>query len=384
MDFATWAYAWDLLDEGVESAAARLREMGVTEVNLATNYHHVQAFTPHNPERRTFFAKASSYFRPDDRYGTLEPVPYEGMETDWVAEVAEGLTGTGVSLNSWTIGVHNSRLGMAHPEATIENAFGDHLVFGLCPSKPDVQAYLTNVVSDLAARDEFERIELESFDYFHGTGFGWHHDKFHARLGDLGEFLFGLCFCEDCRANAADAGVDVDRARATVRQTVDDIVAGDVPHTADVGAWLRAHPSVDDFSAVREETLAGVFRDLDRAAGAADLGYYLGLLDVGRTWMVGADPHALAEHLDYLTVAAYESSREAVLDALREADALTPDVPLHAGVLPGHPPVHDEATLTDIVDGLADAGVPRVSFYNYGLLPERNLEWIAAATEPHR
>jgi hypothetical protein len=24
-----------------------------------------------------------------------------------------------------------------------------------------------------------------------------------------------------------------------------------------------------------------------------------------------------------------------------------------------------------------------VSFYNYGMLPERNLDWIGAATEPH-
>jgi hypothetical protein len=77
MEFATWAYAWDLLDEGVESAADRLEEIGVTEVNLATNYHHVQAFTPHNPERRTFFAKASSYFQPGEDYGDIEPVPHE-------------------------------------------------------------------------------------------------------------------------------------------------------------------------------------------------------------------------------------------------------------------------------------------------------------------
>ena len=37
-----------------------------------------------------------------------------------------------------------------------------------------------------------------------------------------------------------------------------------------------------------------------------------------------------------------------------------------------------------LTDGLADAGTERISFYNYGLLPERNLEWIGAATSPHR
>jgi hypothetical protein len=385
MQFALWAYAWDLLDEGMSDVVGRLRELGITELNLATNYHHVQAFTPHNPERRTFFAEASSYFQPGEGYGTLEPIPNETMgDADWVAEIAAELAGTAVSLNSWTVGVHNSRLGMRHPEATIENAFGDDLVFGLCPSNPAVQTYLRTLVADLADRNQFERIELETFDYFYGTGFGWHHEKFHARLGTLGEFLFGLCFCSDCRGHAADEGVDVDRARSVVRETVDGIVAGDVPHDAAVGAWLRAHPAVSGYVDAREETLTALYRDLDRAAGSASLGSYVGLLSVGRTWMQGVDLHALADSVDYYTVAAYESSREAAVDCLHEADALTPEIPLHAGVLPAHPVVEDGDTLAAIVDGLVEAGTPRISFYNYGLLPERNLYWIADATEPHR
>ena len=84
---------------------------------------------------------------------------------------------------------------------------GDRLVFGLCPSKPAVQRYLTALVANLDRRTQFDRIDLEQFDYFCGTGFGWHHQKIHVALGDLGEFLFGLCFCEACRANAADASI---------------------------------------------------------------------------------------------------------------------------------------------------------------------------------
>lgn len=62
MDFALWAYPWDLLDEGVESVVDQCRELGVDKLNLATNYHSVQPFLPHNPERKTFFAHASCYF----------------------------------------------------------------------------------------------------------------------------------------------------------------------------------------------------------------------------------------------------------------------------------------------------------------------------------
>lgn len=384
MKFAAWAYPWDLLDEGVEIVVGRLDALGVGEVNLATNYHHVQAFLPHNPERRTIFARASSYFRPGDGYGRLAPVPYEGMGgDDWLATIDDAFAGTDLELNSWTIGCHNSRLGLRHPDATLETPHGDSLAFGLCPSNPDVQEFLISLLADLDDRADFERIELESFDYFHGRGFGWHHDKFHTELGRLGEFLFGLCFCEHCQANAADAGVDVDAAREISAATIDSLAEGTLPVDYDVASWFRTHPEVAEYSAVRTETLADLFATF-REAVDAELGYYVGLLNVADTWMHGADLSKLIPHLDYVTVTAYESSPEAVLDELATARDIVPDAELHAGILPGYPAVHDRGSVVEIVDALADVDVPRVSFYNYGLLPERNLEWIADATEPHR
>ncbi|SFG72007.1 hypothetical protein SAMN04488063_2775 [Halopelagius inordinatus] len=380
MDFAVWGYPWDVRDEGPDRVADRLRGIGVDELNLATNYHSVQAFAPHNPERRTHFAHASSYFRPDDGYGRLEPTPYEGMDGDWTDDIAAELADTDISLTSWTVGCHNSRLGMANPDVAIESPHGDDLVFGLCPTAPDVREYLVALVSDLATREQFDRIELETFDYFYGTGFGWHHQKIHARLGSLGEFLFGLCFCDHCRDAAADAGIDAEAVRETAAATVDDVVADRIPHELDPERWLRSRPAVADYVDLREESLAELYADIAAAAGDTPLGYYAGMPDPGREWMAGADLERLAEHVDYYCVPAYESSRADVLDAYRTVETLAPDVPIHVGVLPGHPAVHDEATVVDIVDGLRDVGVPRVSFYNYGLLTERSLDWIASAT----
>jgi hypothetical protein len=384
MEFATWAYPWDLLDEGVDAVADRLDSIGVGEAILATNYHHVQAFLPHNPERRTIFARASSYFQPGEGYGRLEPIPYERMgEDDWLSTIDDAVAETDLSLSSWTIGCHNSRLGLRHPDATLRTPHGDSLAFGLCPSNPAVQEFLLALLADLDDRAGFERIELESFDYFHGRGFGWHHDKFHTRLGALGEFLFGLCFCDHCRANAADASVDVEAARRVSADTVDAIAEGDLPGDVDLAGWLHAHPEVADYAAVRTDTLADLFGEF-RATVDADLGYYVGMLDVASTWVHGADLSKLGDHLDYFTVTAYESTPAAVVDELRTARDFAPDTTLHAGILPGHPAVHDGETVAGIVDALAAEGVPRVSFYNYGLLPDRNLDWIGSATEPHR
>jgi hypothetical protein len=377
MRFTIWAYPWDVLDEGTDRVASRLRSLGINEVSLATNYHTIQAFTPHNPERRTLFARASSYFQPDDRYSRLEPTPYEGMDGDWLAAITAGLDD--LEVTSWTVGCHNSRLGMTTPDVTLESPHGDDLFFGLCPSHPDVRAYLTALVGDLTARG-VDRIELETFDYFHGTGFGWHHQKIHAELGVLGEFLLGLCFCEHCRATAADAGVDVDAARDAARTGLDDIVAGTIPAGLNPERFLRATPSLEAYVDARQSTLTALYADLERAADGTPLGYYLGTPTPGRERLAGVDLDAVADHVDYYLLPAYEPSRADVLEAYRTADAVTPDVPLHVGLLPGHPVVDDAGTLVDIVDGLRAADVPRVAFYNYGLLPDRALERISAAT----
>lgn len=385
MDFAIWAYAWDLLDEGVASTASSLRDHGITEINLATNYHTVQTFLPHNPERRTYFARPSSYFQPGDGYGRLEPVPHERMgEADWLDEIAADLEGTGVALNSWTVGCLNSRLGLANTDLTFESPIGDSLAFGLCPSKPAVQRYLVALVADLAERTSLRRIELESFDYMYGTGYGWHHAKYHTRLGKLGEFLFGLCFCEDCRSHARDIGVDVERARQVCSQTVDALAESKLPHDIDVGGWMVEHPSVARYANAREETLIDLYRDLNDASGDSELGSYIGMLGVEDSWIHGIDLDTLADSLDYYTVLAYEETAERVADRIRTANALTPDISIHCGLLPGHPAVTDGETVRRQVDAAVETGAERVSFYNYGLLPRRNLGWIGAATESYR
>jgi len=385
MEFGTFAYAWDLLDEGVEAAADTLTEIGITEVNVATNYHSTQTYNPRNPERSTFFTHASSYFQPDSaHYGELEPVPNETMgEDDWLAEIDAAIAETPLTLNSWTIGCHNSRLGMANPEYAIENPYGDELVFGLCPSKPPVQAYLTGLLADLSARADFGRIELETFDYFWGTGFGWHHDKFHAELGPLGKFLFGLCFCEDCTERAARAGADVETAREQATRTIDLLTEGELsPDVSEVG-WFRTHPELYDYARVREDTLTDLYADLADAVDGPDLGRYLANGPPPEdAWKQGVDIDAVSAHVDYYLPLAYGATPEQSVDVARSVMALT-DTPVHAAVMPAHPLITDAASLRAVVDGLYEAGVERVSFYNYGLLAKRNLDWIASATEPY-
>src|SRR5699024_2519575 len=245
-----------------------------------------------------------------------------------------------------------------------------------------VQEYLCSVVSDLSSRSSLKRIELETFDYFYGTGFGWHHDKYHVELGRLGEFLFGVCFCDKCRENAQEAGVDVDIARQSAREGVTAIISGNLPSDIQPASWLRAHPALTAYIDVRMDTLADLYPHLRSSlTDHVELGRYVDFFEVEESWMQGVDLDLLAEHLDYYTIIAYESTRQAAVDRIQTTDRLTPNIPLHAGVMPAYPAVGDGKTVQNLVDGLANAGVERISFYNYSLLPEQSLNWISGATE---
>jgi len=107
------------------------------------------------------------------------------------------------------------------------------------------------------------------------------------------------------------------------------------------------------------------------------------MLNVEDAWKHGLDLDALADPLDYATVIAYENDAQSVVDRIRTARRLT-DVDLHVGILPAHPQIYDEVTVQNLVNAAVEEEVDRISFYNYGLLPSRNLNWIRSAIEPHR
>ena len=62
MDYASlWAYPWDLLDDGVASALATLRdEAAVDSVSVATAYHSVQHLRPAAQGHRFFASRESA------------------------------------------------------------------------------------------------------------------------------------------------------------------------------------------------------------------------------------------------------------------------------------------------------------------------------------
>src|SRR5581483_6694843 len=88
------------------------------------------------------------YFRPRAAYGRVRPLVSQVTERqDVLAElIAEG----GLAVHGWTVLLHNTRLGQLHPDLVVRNAWGDPLLYSLCPSQPEVRRYAVTLCADLA------------------------------------------------------------------------------------------------------------------------------------------------------------------------------------------------------------------------------------------
>ncbi len=229
-----WAYPWDLHDLGLEATCTRLAEVGVDMVSVATSYHAGRFLQPGNPRRRVYFPQDGTiYFRLDpSRWAGAEIVPLEAdivaAEGDMLADLVARRDAGGPGVSCWTVCLHNTRLGMMHPDHVLRTAQGDAQVFGLCPSSPAARAYVVGLVEEIATRYRPDRIEIESPDFM-GFSHGFHHEKDGLPVLPEDDFLLSLCFCRHCLARAKAAGVEAEAAQALVAGLLDDAFARELP-----------------------------------------------------------------------------------------------------------------------------------------------------------
>src|SRR5262245_10448187 len=133
---AIWTYPWDLLDEGLDLALGRIAETGLDGISVAAAYHSIRALCPHNPKRDVYHGEGGwIYFKPSDEYfadGRIQPVVSEmalALDIDPLQTIARQAVNHKLKVHAWTVLHHNTRLGTAYPDCTIENAFGDRYPF---------------------------------------------------------------------------------------------------------------------------------------------------------------------------------------------------------------------------------------------------------------
>ncbi len=387
-EVSVWAYPWDFHDIGLDAAISRLAAQGVNTISLATSYHAGRFLQPGNPRRRVWFPQDGTvYYEVDpDRWTDAEIRPLQAdivaSEGDYLAELAKRRDAGGPRVSCWTVCLHNTRLGMAHPEHVMRTAHGDPHHYALCPSSPAARAYVTGLVAEVSQRYRPDRIELESPDFM-GFAHGFHHEKDGLGLLPEEEFLLGVCFCDHCMARARAAGAPADAARDAVRALLDAAFARELPEARFLDfpeAGLAAFKEVPDLQAYllwRTEPVTSLIAEI---RAAADPATRILLIDAEGTWRGGVDLAAIAPHCDGILSCIYTTETARIGTVLGDVrEAVGPDKPIIAGFQLFHPKVADAADLRARVAaarGVADG----FNFYNLGLVPEARLAWIGAST----
>lgn len=384
MESAIWTYAWDIQDIGHAAVEAEITGLGLTTISLATSYHAGRFLQPRSPVRKAYFPEDGTiYFHPDPaRWDgvTIQPKVAEAVrETDTLRGLIRRRDAGGPAVSCWTVCLHNTRLGMLHPEAVTRNAFGDPNYYSLCPSNEAARAYTRALVADISHSYRPDRIELES-PGFMGFAHEYHHEKDGVGLTPEDDFLLSLCFCPACEARAARSGVALAPARALVRGWIAETCAAETPRrrfpdfpAAGLDTFLP-WPELHAFLAWRAEPVTSLVAELREACHPDTR---LLAIDLKEGWLGGSDLPALARAGDGLILCAYDMEAEAVVDLLATGRAAAPGKFLGLGFRLFHPEMPSARTFAEKVrPALAADGV---NFYNYGLVPKARLAWIAQA-----
>lgn len=378
MTATMYAYAWDLADEGVAEVIGRLRDAGLDGIALATSYHAGKFIRPHARGRKVFFTEDGTvYFRPDEsRYGRLKPrVNSLVAEFDVMREVATA--DPDFHQVGWTVGLHNTPLGMAYPDVAARNAFGDPLFNSLCPSQPDAREYLVALCADIGANYPVAEIALEAPGW-QASRHGHHHEFELIALSPRVEAMLGMCFCDACLNAAATDGIDIRSLHAQTRKELETFLAEGTEPASDPLADPDWQAFIDWRSRVVSGLVAEIRAELSPGVGLAVIPTVLS--PNRECWVEGSDLGRLAAAADRLEIPAYQTGVEAIAADVADVRTATgADARLGFILRPTYPNLSGAGEVTGAVKALRAVGAESIAFYNYGHMRLESLDWIRTA-----
>ncbi len=383
---AIYTYAWDIAETGVASALDEFRALGLDTVTIAGSYHAGKFLRPHGKSGKVYFPEDGTvYFNADpSRYGAIKPVANSLLNKQ---DVLRELTDAGgMQVNVWLVLLHNTLLGMAHPDAVVRNAFGDPYYYNLCPSAPAARAYAVGLAKDVTESYQVSGLSLEA-PGFTPYAHGYHHEFALNRPNRWLDGKLGLCFCEHCVAGAEKVGIDAKRLKTKVAEEITAYLDSDVDLPNDMADAFWTADVVEngelrrylDFrsaavtsliaeirAAVRKEVTVSVIPSVARPTGGA--------------WYEGTNLKALAGIADRIEACFYEPGAARVKADLFDLRRRLGDKAKLRGILrPAYPDLASKGEFLAAIEALRAGGVSELAFYNWGHLRRANLAWIGDA-----
>jgi hypothetical protein len=375
-----WTYLWDIVDEGYDSVFKNLTESGINSVSLATAYHAGKFLEPHNPRRKVVFPEDGTvYFKPNKgAYGKLRPrvntLVKSGHGLESVKRAADKF---GLTTRAWIVCCHNTPLGIAHPEVTSEDVFGDRLFHNLCPSNEDVRSYLRTLVADVASH-QIDTIELEALQ-FQGYAHGFHHEREGIELTPTAKMLLGFCFCPSCLSRARSVGYSLEALRAFAGEQL-NLYFKDPAKGMMALSGKDSIPTqlLEPFLAWRESVVSSLLSDLMSVSGPTKLRQLVNIDPLARR-MVSVDVSASAKMTGGVLALGYVRDGNSLREPLKALRSLVGSGELTLGLQLGLPESGGKKEFLEKMSVAIDQGVVSFNFYNYGFVPLQNLGWIKEA-----
>ena len=382
---AIYAYPWDLAETGVSAAVDRFLALGLDTVTIAGSYHAGKFLRPRGKAGKVYFPEDGTvYFKPDpSRYGAIKPIAHSMLSSgqDMVRELAGQ---DRLATNVWLVLLHNTRLGAAHIEFTVANAFGDRYVYNLCPSAPEARAYAIGLARDVTESYPVSGVSLETpgfLPYAHG----FHHEFALNRGNRWLDSQLGLCFCPHCMAGAKRAGIAIEPLRRQVAADIEAYLGSDVDFPADMAEafWTADARSDGDLRALLDwrctvvASLVGEIRDAVRKDATVAV-----IPSVARptsgAWFEGSDLRALADAAGVIEACFYEPGASASKPTFSTSSAACADRADCAGSCgPLSPISSSKGEFLAAMRALGAGGLREAAFYNWGHLRDANVDWIA-------
>src|SRR6185437_15283084 len=123
-EIGLFMFPWDLQDEGIDHVMSFAASSGITTLYMASAYHAGLLLQPHNPIRRVYrLEDGVTYFHSrNELYGAIQPmIAQVSRETDWFEAATKRANDFGLRISAWTVCMHNTRLGMKYPDATVRD-----------------------------------------------------------------------------------------------------------------------------------------------------------------------------------------------------------------------------------------------------------------------
>ncbi|MEQ1943169.1 hypothetical protein ABMA32_12200 [Mesorhizobium sp. VNQ89] len=383
---AIYTYAWDLAETGVPAATKEFRDLGLDTVTIAGSYHAGKFIRPHGKAGKVYFPDDGTvYFKADSsRYGAIKPVQNGPLgERDMLRELTEDGS---MAVNVWLVLLHNTRLGMAHPDSVVRNAFGDPYFYNLCPSAPNARAYAVGLAKDVTQSYPVRGISVEA-PGFTPYAHGYHHEFALMKSNKWLENMLGLCFCEHCLAGAEAQGIDAHRFKAEVAGDVSAYLDSDIDYPDDMAAafWqadVATNGNLRAYLDFRADVVTSLIAEIRAAVRPdADVAVIPSVArPTGGCWYEGSDLAALAETAGIIEGCFYEPAAARVTADLFDIRRRLKGKGKLRGILrPSHPDISNKGGFLEAVASLRAGGVDELAFYNWGHLRRANLGWIGDA-----